>query len=199
MTTLIKKLPNQLGNIWYGLYNKIFGPLKYAPKNYNSIFTSKRYLFTKNQTVTLVFTTPLIGLLPGGRIRRFCGQLCYMIAFRIMVSGLCGVVTYHDLQYKPKTTGLCVANHTSVIDVAILSSKHCYSMVGFFLFFFGLGYHGILCLYVLNLCDVFVLLFYFTIVVCICYDFSTDCFHCWKYNFKGWLFSITQTTFVIRR
>ncbi|XP_026318330.1 glycerol-3-phosphate acyltransferase 3 isoform X2 [Hyposmocoma kahamanoa] len=80
-------------------------------------------------TVTLVFTTPLVGLLPAGRIRRFCGQLCYKIAFRTMVRGLCGVVTYHDLQYKPKTTGLCVANHTSVIDVAILSSKHCYSMV----------------------------------------------------------------------
>ncbi|XP_026318331.1 glycerol-3-phosphate acyltransferase 3 isoform X3 [Hyposmocoma kahamanoa] len=81
-------------------------------------------------TVTLVFTTPLVGLLPAGRIRRFCGQLCYKIAFRTMVRGLCGVVTYHDLQYKPKTTGLCVANHTSVIDVAILSSKHCYSMIG---------------------------------------------------------------------
>lgn len=109
-----------------------------------SIFTTKWYNSTKKQTVTLVLTTPLIGLLPAGRIRRFCGQMCYITAFRTMVRGICGVVTYHDIHHKPKTTGLCVANHTSTIDVAILSSNHCYSMVGFFFKLSGLSSLGIM-------------------------------------------------------
>lgn len=99
--------------------------------------------------MTLTITTPLVGLLPPGRIRRFCGQMTFKITFRTMVRGICGVVRYHDEQYKPKSTGLCVANHTSVIDVAILSSNHCYSMVGCFFFKFSgcffrhviFGYH----------------------------------------------------------
>lgn len=96
----------------------------------------------------MVFTTPLVGLLPPGKLRRFCGQMIYKITFRTMIRGISGVVRYHDQQYKPTSTGLCVANHTTTIDVAVLSCNHTYSMVGcFFLNYIvnlGLCFSGII-------------------------------------------------------
>lgn len=55
--------------------------------------------------------------------------MAYVISFRIMVRSLSGVVIFHNKQYRPGKGGVCVANHTSPIDVIILSTDTNYSLV----------------------------------------------------------------------
>ena len=39
-------------------------------------------------------------------------------------------IKFHDTENRPKTDGICVANHTSPIDVVILSVDRPYALVG---------------------------------------------------------------------
>lgn len=47
-----------------------------------------------------------------------------------MSRSLSVIVTTHNQQYKPSGGGICVANHTSPIDVIILSCDNAYALVG---------------------------------------------------------------------
>uniref|UniRef100_A0A8B9RK62 Glycerol-3-phosphate acyltransferase 4 n=1 Tax=Astyanax mexicanus TaxID=7994 RepID=A0A8B9RK62_ASTMX len=78
----------------------------------------------------LVFLTSLIGLLPNGGMKSFLSEKAHLMCYRICVRALTAIITYHDSENKPKNGGICVANHTSPIDVIILSSDGCYAMVG---------------------------------------------------------------------
>ena len=49
---------------------------------------------------------------------------------------LSAVVTYHDTENRPKG-GICVANHTTPIDVLILACDNAYSLVSLQLIFYG--------------------------------------------------------------
>lgn len=96
----------------------------------------------------LVITTPLIGLIPEGRIKRFVNRRCYIIAFRIMARSLTGVITFYNKQYKPKDGGVCVANHTTPYDVVILSTDNCFSLVSYvYKMSRRFIYYDILCFY----------------------------------------------------
>ncbi|XP_029365650.1 glycerol-3-phosphate acyltransferase 3-like isoform X2 [Echeneis naucrates] len=63
----------------------------------------------------LVIGTSTVGLLPNSRI---CAR------------GLSAAICYHNRENKPKKGGICVANHTSPIDIVILCNDSCYAMVG---------------------------------------------------------------------
>ncbi|KAI7797440.1 glycerol-3-phosphate acyltransferase 4-like [Triplophysa rosa] len=78
----------------------------------------------------LVFFTTLIGLLPNGRLKCFLSEKVHLMCYRICVRALTAIITYHHSENKPKNGGICVANHTSPIDVIILASDGCYAMVG---------------------------------------------------------------------
>jgi len=75
-------------------------------------------------------STALIGYLPEGRIKRCLIWHVSLIAFRILSRAFSAIITYHDLENKAKSGGICVANHTSPIDVFILSCNNCYALVG---------------------------------------------------------------------
>ncbi|XP_049883580.1 glycerol-3-phosphate acyltransferase 3 [Pectinophora gossypiella] len=79
--------------------------------------------------ITLIVSTAVVGMLPPCKLRRYLGQFCYRTSFRTMTRGLSCVINYHDTQYMPKASGVCAANHTSVIDVGILSCNATYSLV----------------------------------------------------------------------
>ncbi|XP_028172262.1 glycerol-3-phosphate acyltransferase 3 isoform X1 [Ostrinia furnacalis] len=79
--------------------------------------------------LTMLSTTTLVNFLPEGRIRNFFGRMSYKMYMRILIRSLSFVATYHDMQNRPKANGFCVANHTSVIDVAMLSVNTCFSLV----------------------------------------------------------------------
>ncbi|CAK9824599.1 Glycerol-3-phosphate acyltransferase 3-like [Anthophora retusa] len=77
----------------------------------------------------LVITTFLIGFLPNGFIKRWTYNKVNLTAFRIMSQSLSAEITIHNPEYKPKPGGMCVANHTSTIDVSILSTQTTFSLV----------------------------------------------------------------------
>ncbi|KAI7793492.1 glycerol-3-phosphate acyltransferase 4 [Triplophysa rosa] len=97
-----------------------------------------RYGFLLPLRVTLAFTgvgllvvlTSIIGLLPNGRTKNYLSEKVHLMCYRICVRALTAIITYHDSENKPKNGGICVANHTSPIDVIILASDGCYAMVG---------------------------------------------------------------------
>ncbi|MGH0169290.1 UNVERIFIED_CONTAM: hypothetical protein FKN15_059996 [Acipenser sinensis] len=97
-----------------------------------------RYCFLLPLRVTLAFTgvgllvvgTTVVGILPNGRFKNFLSEKVHLMCYRICVRALTAIITYHDSENKPKNGGICVANHTSPIDVIILASDGCYAMVG---------------------------------------------------------------------
>ncbi|KAL4617266.1 glycerol-3-phosphate acyltransferase 3-like, partial [Arapaima gigas] len=78
----------------------------------------------------LVIGTTLVGLLPNSRVKNWLSELVHLMCYRICARGLSATIHYHNKENKPKKGGICVANHTSPIDVVILANDGCYAMVG---------------------------------------------------------------------
>lgn len=77
----------------------------------------------------LVISTFLIGYFPDGKFKKQLNRVASLMAHRILCRAMSAVVTFHNVENRA-TTGICVANHTSPLDVIILSSDNCYAMVG---------------------------------------------------------------------
>ncbi|KAJ8285306.1 hypothetical protein GJAV_G00025350 [Gymnothorax javanicus] len=78
----------------------------------------------------LVIGTSLVGLLPNSRAKNWLSELVHLMCYRICARGLSATIHYHNKENRPKKGGICVANHTSPIDVVILANDGCYAMVG---------------------------------------------------------------------
>ncbi|XP_033324620.1 glycerol-3-phosphate acyltransferase 4 isoform X1 [Megalopta genalis] len=78
----------------------------------------------------LVITTFCINLLPNGFIKKWAYNTGSQIAFRLISQSLSATITIHNPEYKPKTGGVCVSNHTSTIDVCILSTQTTFALIG---------------------------------------------------------------------
>ncbi|CAO1425592.1 unnamed protein product [Diamesa serratosioi] len=76
-----------------------------------------------------IFSFAVVGLVPFERHRYWLNDKAFKIAFRIIARSLSAVINIHNEEYKPRNRGFCVANHTSPIDVAILSTDCTYSLV----------------------------------------------------------------------
>jgi 1-acyl-sn-glycerol-3-phosphate acyltransferase len=81
-----------------------------------------------SQTVGIVVAMLLVGRVPEGRLKRWLHRRAYLITSRILARSLSAVITMHNKQYMP-SGGVCVANHTSPIDVIMLSTENCFSLV----------------------------------------------------------------------
>ncbi|ETN58607.1 hypothetical protein AND_009803 [Anopheles darlingi] len=71
-----------------------------------------------------------VGMIPIFRLRRLVNDIVFKHTFRMITRSISGVVRFHNAQYKPKNCGFCVANHTTPIDIAILSTDCTYSLIG---------------------------------------------------------------------
>ncbi|ELW71424.1 Glycerol-3-phosphate acyltransferase 4 [Tupaia chinensis] len=97
-----------------------------------------RYCFLLPLRIALAFTgisllvvgTTVVGYLPHGRFKEFLSKHVHLMCYRICVRALTAIITYHDRKNRPRNGGICVANHTSPIDVIILASDGYYAMVG---------------------------------------------------------------------
>ncbi|XP_053085166.1 glycerol-3-phosphate acyltransferase 3-like isoform X2 [Pangasianodon hypophthalmus] len=78
----------------------------------------------------LVIGTTMVGFLPNCRIKDWLSELVHVMCYRICARGLSATIHYHNRENKPKKGGICVANHTSPIDVVILANDGGYAMVG---------------------------------------------------------------------
>ncbi|TMS36562.1 hypothetical protein L596_003698 [Steinernema carpocapsae] len=80
--------------------------------------------------VFLIFSTAMIGLVPEGETKRTLNKRCMLICHRILSRSLSAVVYFHDEKNKAAEGGICVANHTSPLDVTILSTDNVYALIG---------------------------------------------------------------------
>ncbi|CAF94330.1 unnamed protein product, partial [Tetraodon nigroviridis] len=78
----------------------------------------------------LIIGTILVGLLPESSVTSWLSELVHLTCYRICARGLSATIHYHNRENKPRKGGICVANHTSPIDVVILANDGCYAMVG---------------------------------------------------------------------
>uniref|UniRef100_W5KY92 Glycerol-3-phosphate acyltransferase 3 n=1 Tax=Astyanax mexicanus TaxID=7994 RepID=W5KY92_ASTMX len=78
----------------------------------------------------LVIGTTLVGLLPNSNVKNWLSDVIHMTCYRICARGLSARIRYHSKENRPKKGGICVANHTSPIDIVILANDGCYAMVG---------------------------------------------------------------------
>uniref|UniRef100_A0A8D8C0K8 Glycerol-3-phosphate acyltransferase 4 n=1 Tax=Culex pipiens TaxID=7175 RepID=A0A8D8C0K8_CULPI len=73
----------------------------------------------------------IVGIIPQRKLRVRANDYVFKRTFRIICRSLSAVIRFHNAQFKPKNCGFCVANHTTPIDIAILSTDHSYSLVNF--------------------------------------------------------------------
>ncbi len=71
----------------------------------------------------------LAGLCPEGRMRRGAYSFASITAMRIVTRAFSCVITYHNRQFMAKSDGICVANHTTPIDVFFLNCDRAYALV----------------------------------------------------------------------
>lgn len=77
----------------------------------------------------LTLCTALVGYIPEGEWKQRINKYVSIMCFGILSRAISSVITYHDEENKPRN-GICVANHTSPIDVLILMCDNCYSLIG---------------------------------------------------------------------
>ena len=73
--------------------------------------------------------TAIMHYMPEGRVTQWIGFRAYLTSFRIIARALSSVIYFHNTKNRPKNDGFCVANHTSPIDLAILSCDNVYAFV----------------------------------------------------------------------
>lgn len=78
----------------------------------------------------LLISSVLVGLLPEGSFRTFLDHGMNSTFFRLLARSVSMDVEYKNTDNRPKNGSICVANHTSPLDIVVLSSDNYYSLVG---------------------------------------------------------------------
>ncbi|VDK64580.1 unnamed protein product [Onchocerca ochengi] len=78
----------------------------------------------------MIVSTAVIGLLPEGSQKRWFNERCLLCGYQILSSCVSAVITFNNRENRARNGGICVANHTSPIDVMILSTDCAYDLVG---------------------------------------------------------------------
>uniref|UniRef100_A0A915JYW3 Phospholipid/glycerol acyltransferase domain-containing protein n=1 Tax=Romanomermis culicivorax TaxID=13658 RepID=A0A915JYW3_ROMCU len=78
----------------------------------------------------LVVATAFIGYVPDGEIKRYLNWHISVMCYRVLARAVSVIATFHNRENSAKGGGICVANHTSPIDVLILAQDNCYALVG---------------------------------------------------------------------
>ncbi|RVE41378.1 hypothetical protein evm_013967, partial [Chilo suppressalis] len=77
----------------------------------------------------LLTTTAAVGLLPSGGVKQRTNRCASLVCFNFLSRCISAVISYHDAHNRPRG-GICVANHTSPIDVLVLMCDNGYSLIG---------------------------------------------------------------------
>ncbi|KRF98010.1 uncharacterized protein Dwil_GK21924, isoform B [Drosophila willistoni] len=79
--------------------------------------------------VWLTLCTAAVGYLKDGEQKRAVVHKVLGQCFGVLSSAISAVITYHNEDNRP-SSGICVANHTSPIDVLVLMCDSTYSLIG---------------------------------------------------------------------
>ena len=88
-----------------------------------------RIMFTFTGIVWLICIMALVGCLPE-RLKSKIYWHVSLMSFRMLSCGITAILEFHNQQYRAKKGDICVANHTSPIDVVVLACDNCYALVG---------------------------------------------------------------------
>lgn len=80
--------------------------------------------------VVMVVCTYVVGCLPESKMKRRLNSSVSVFCFDFLSGALSLVCTYHNKENVPRQ-GICVANHTTPIDVLVLACDNTYDMVGY--------------------------------------------------------------------
>ncbi|VDM61934.1 unnamed protein product, partial [Angiostrongylus costaricensis] len=72
----------------------------------------------------------IAGIIPNQKVKKFISRQVMLFSMRIFSRSFSSIIRFHDQGNRAKKGGICVANHTSPIDVMILSCDNCYAMIG---------------------------------------------------------------------
>lgn len=73
----------------------------------------------------------VVHVMPRSHLKTCLRRQIYVIFIRMFLSGMSFYIRRHNKQWKPKKNGICVANHTSVLDVCVLSKENYLCLVRF--------------------------------------------------------------------
>lgn len=71
-----------------------------------------------------------LSVMPDSSLKRKIVYFTNLVAFRMCCRAFSAVITYHDEQYMPNSSGICVANHTTTLDVCLLMQHRPYAILG---------------------------------------------------------------------
>ena len=71
-----------------------------------------------------------LNVLPIGDAKLRFGFYINIVLYRILSRVFSAIITYHNVEHRAQRASICVANHTSPIDVIILSTDNSFSMIG---------------------------------------------------------------------
>ena len=89
-----------------------------------------RFIITFLGINWFVICTYLISCIPEGPLKRWIYYHASIFCFKILSRGFSGIINFHNIENKAKAGGICVANHTSPIDVVVLHCDNTYALVG---------------------------------------------------------------------
>ncbi|KAI1722174.1 acyltransferase domain-containing protein [Ditylenchus destructor] len=95
---------------------------------YLILFPVRLLLFLISMAL-IVTLLPAVGLIKNETIKAKLYARVMLMCMRISSRAFSSIVKFHNKENRPKY-GVCVANHTSPIDVMILSCDSCYALVG---------------------------------------------------------------------
>uniref|UniRef100_A0A8D8Q4M5 Glycerol-3-phosphate acyltransferase 4 n=1 Tax=Cacopsylla melanoneura TaxID=428564 RepID=A0A8D8Q4M5_9HEMI len=88
-----------------------------------------RFLICFFGVIWLTLCTAVVGYVPEGPFKRWLNRHVSIMCFQVLSSALSSVIRYHNRENLPRD-GICVANHTSPIDVLVLACDNCYALIG---------------------------------------------------------------------
>ncbi|XP_017460882.1 PREDICTED: glycerol-3-phosphate acyltransferase 4 [Rhagoletis zephyria] len=84
---------------------------------------------SSKDVVWLTLCTAIVGYIKDGEHKRRMVDQVLGHCFSVLSSAISAVIYYHNVENRP-TNGICVANHTSPIDVLVLMCDKTYSLIG---------------------------------------------------------------------
>jgi len=96
---------------------------------YCLLFPTRLLLFIVACTYTFI-STFLVGQIGNAKLRGWLNHYGTLILHRMLSRVFSAIITIHNKENRAQPGSICVANHTSPIDVIILSTDNSYSMIG---------------------------------------------------------------------
>jgi len=80
--------------------------------------------------LAFMLSTSTIALFPNGRLKAYLNNTVMRTCYWAMAKSFSARINFHDVENKTRKGGICVANHTSPLDVCMLSSDGTYALTG---------------------------------------------------------------------